>query len=193
MAGWGITSESQARAQAVYDKENTVRVSLKLNIRTDDDIIQWLRGQKSMQGSIKRLVRREIAEALSCGDELFIRESEMIKEIANKKSCVIIGRCADYILRNRENVIRIFIYGNMEDKIRRAVTYYGLDTKKADKAIRKNDRDRALHYKHYTNQEWADKANYDICINSGLLGVEETADIICQMILGNIYTDAEKR
>lgn len=130
---------------------------------------------------------------LSCGDELFIRESEMIKEIANKKSCVIIGRCADYILRNRENVIRIFIYGNMEDKIKRAVTYYGLDTKKADKAIHKNDRDRALHYKHYTDQEWADKANYDICINSGLLGVEETADIICQMILGNIYPDAEKR
>ena len=67
MAGWRITSESQARAQAVYDKENTVRVSLKLNIRTDDDIIQWLRGQKSMQGSIKRLVRREIAEADGCG------------------------------------------------------------------------------------------------------------------------------
>lgn len=63
MAIWGITSESQLRAQASYDKKNTVRLSLKFNLRTDEDIIQWLRSQKSMQGSIKRLVRKEIAEA----------------------------------------------------------------------------------------------------------------------------------
>lgn len=66
MAGWGITSESQARAQAVYDKENTVRVSLKLNIRTNDDITV-APGAEIYQGSIKRLVRREIAEADGCG------------------------------------------------------------------------------------------------------------------------------
>lgn len=62
MASWGLTSESQARAQAAYDKRNTVRLSLKLNIRTDEDVIQWLRCQKSMQGSIKRLVRNEISK-----------------------------------------------------------------------------------------------------------------------------------
>jgi len=62
MASWGITSESQARAQAAYDRENTVRLSLKLNVRTDKDIIQWIRSQKSMQDSIKRRVREEIAK-----------------------------------------------------------------------------------------------------------------------------------
>lgn len=61
MAGWGITSDSQIRAQAAYDKKNTVRLSLKLNIRTDEDIIRWIRSQKSMQGTIKRLIREEIA------------------------------------------------------------------------------------------------------------------------------------
>ena len=60
MASWGITSESQARAQAAYDRKNTVRLSLKLNVRTDEDIIHWIRGQKSMQGTIKRLIREEI-------------------------------------------------------------------------------------------------------------------------------------
>ncbi len=61
MASWGITSESQVRAQAVYDRKNTVRLSLKLNVRTDEDIIRWIRSQKSMQGTIKRLIREEIA------------------------------------------------------------------------------------------------------------------------------------
>lgn len=63
MASWGITSESQVRAQAVYDRKNTVRLSLKLNVRTDEDIIQWIRTQKSMQGTIKRLIREEIARS----------------------------------------------------------------------------------------------------------------------------------
>ena len=61
MSGWGITSDSQNRAQAVYDRKNTVRLSMKLNIRTDKDIIQWIRSQKSMQGTIKKLIRDEIA------------------------------------------------------------------------------------------------------------------------------------
>ena len=63
MASWGITSESQIRAQAAYDRKNTVRLSLKLNVRTDGDIIQCIQSQKSMQGTIKRLIREEIARA----------------------------------------------------------------------------------------------------------------------------------
>ena len=63
MAGWGITSESQVKAQSRYDRQNTVRYSLKFNIRTDGDVIQWMRKQKSMQGSIKQLIRDEISRA----------------------------------------------------------------------------------------------------------------------------------
>ncbi|MCM1181693.1 MAG: cytidylate kinase-like family protein, partial [Clostridium sp.] len=116
------------------------------------------------------------------GDELFIKEAEIIKEIADKESCVIIGRCADYILENRENLIKVFIYSNMEDKIKRAVTYYGLNTDKAEKEIKKSNRERAIHYKHYTDRDWTDKSNYDICVNSDLLGVEKTAELLCAMI-----------
>ncbi len=63
MAGWGITSGSQVKAQSRYDRQNTVRYSLKFNIRTDGDVIQWMRKQKSMQGSIKQLIRDEISRA----------------------------------------------------------------------------------------------------------------------------------
>lgn len=63
MASWGISSESQVKAQARYDRQNTARFSLKFNIRTDQDVIQWMRKQKSMQGSIKQLIRDEISKA----------------------------------------------------------------------------------------------------------------------------------
>ena len=115
-------------------------------------------------------------------DELFIKETQLIEEIADKESCVIIGRCADYILENRENLVKVFVYSGMEDKIKRAVTYYGLDKGKAEKEIRRNDKERAIHYKHYTNRNWSNNSNYDICINSDFLGVEKTAELVCTMI-----------
>lgn len=119
-------------------------------------------------------------------DELFIKEAQIIEEIADKESCVIIGRCADYILENRENLVKVFVYSGMEDKIKRAVTYYGLDKDKAEKEIRRNDKERATHYRHYTNRNWSNKSNYDICVNSDFLGVEKTAELVCVMIKGRL-------
>lgn len=169
-----------------YDKSIIIELAEKTGF--SQDYIE----DNEQKRSILSAFNNGYYNGLSNGDELFIKESEMIKEIANKKSCVIIGRCADYILRDRENVIRIFIYGDIEERIQRAVAYYDLNAESAEKVIRRNDRERACHYKHYTEQEWADKSNYDICINSGLLGIEETANIICQIISANIYSDAEK-
>ena len=116
------------------------------------------------------------------GDELFIKQADIIKEIADKEPCVIIGRCADYILENKENLVKIFVYSSMEDKVKRAVTYYGLNKDKAEKEIKRNNRERAIHYKHYTDRDWTDKSNYDICVNSDFLGVEKTAELLCVMI-----------
>ena len=118
---------------------------------------------------------------LNNNDELFIKESNLIKELA-KEPCVIIGRCADYILKNKKNIIKIFIYSDMEDKIKRATKYYKIDKNKAEKEINKINKLRSNHYKHYTNQEWNNPENYDLCINSDTLGVEETANLICKLI-----------
>ncbi len=115
-------------------------------------------------------------------DELFINESREIEELANKESCVIIGRCADFVLKDRNDVIKIFVYSNIKDKINRATKFYGIDKEKAEKEIKNVDKSRAKHYKYYTEREWKDYSNYDICINSDLLGVEKVADLICEMI-----------
>ncbi len=119
---------------------------------------------------------------LSNADELFINETKLIKEIANKESCVIVGRCANFTLKDNKNVLRVFIYSDMDSKVKRANKYYGLDIKNAEKEIKKIDKLRANHCKHYVGKEWKDIANYDLCINSDLYGAEKTADFICNMV-----------
>ena len=119
---------------------------------------------------------------LTNSDELFLKESELIKEVATNESCVIIGRCADFILKDKKNVIKIFIYSDMKDKIKRATEIYGFNKDKAEKEITRIDKLRANHYKYYTDKEWNNISNYDICINSDSLGVEKAADLICEII-----------
>lgn len=110
----------------------------------------------------------------------------MIKEFANKESCVIIGRCADDILKDRNDVINIFVYSTMKDKIKRVVELYGIPETKAEKEIKRINKLRSNHYKYYTGKNWGEFNNYDLCINGDLLGVEKTADIICNMAQSKI-------
>ena len=119
---------------------------------------------------------------LNNADELFLKESEIIKNTAEKESCVIVGRCADFILNDRKDVTKVFIYSDMENKVKRATEFYGLDKAKAEKEITRINKLRANHYKHYTEKEWNNPNNYDICINSDTLGVEKSADLICEIV-----------
>lgn len=120
--------------------------------------------------------------SLNNADNLFLNEAKLIKKLADNESCVIIGRCADFILKDRKDITKIFIYSDIENKIRRATEIYGLEKAKAEKEIKRINKLRANHYKFYTERDWNDKSNYDICINSDVLGVEKTADLICDMI-----------
>lgn len=119
--------------------------------------------------------------SLTNADELFMQESKMIKEIASKESCVIIGRCADYILKDYDNVINIFIYADMEDRMKRAIDKYGISKSNAEKEIKNKDKRRASHYKYYTGNVWGDSKNYDLCINSSKFSEEEAANLICDL------------
>ena len=111
-------------------------------------------------------------------DRIFIAETKIIKDLAEKESCVIVGRCADYILRDNENVLKVFLYSDEKNKFERGTKYYGLNPKIATKEIEKINKDREKHYKFYTNRDWKDFNNYDIIMNVDLLGVEKTAEYI---------------
>ena len=119
---------------------------------------------------------------LDNSDDLFIKESELIKNIADKEPCVIVGRCADFILSDKNNVLKVFVYSDMDSKIKRATEFYGLSKANAEKEIKRIDKLRANHYKYYTEKEWKIFSNYDVCINSDVIGVEKAAEMICGLI-----------
>ena len=119
---------------------------------------------------------------LDNSDDLFLKESELIKNIANNESCVIVGRCANFILSENKNVLKVFVYSDTDSKIKRATEFYGLSKSNAEKEIKRIDKLRANHYKYYTEKEWKDVTNYDVCINSDVLGVEKAAEMICGLI-----------
>jgi cytidylate kinase/uncharacterized membrane protein len=115
-------------------------------------------------------------------DKIFIAEENVIKNLAEKESCVIVGRCANFILKDNKDVTNIFIYSTMEDKINRAVKYYNIDSKNAKKEINKINKLRENHYKYYTNTEWNNPDNYDLCINVATLGIKKTVSLIKEFV-----------
>mgnify|MGYP002520541307 CR=1 FL=1 len=115
-------------------------------------------------------------------DRIFIAEEKIIKDLAKKESCIIVGRCADYILKDNKDTIKVFLYSSSQDKVKRAVKYYNLEEDKALKEINKINNERAKHYKYYTNRDWYDFTNYDIALNVDYLGVEKTVELLEQVI-----------
>ena len=119
---------------------------------------------------------------LNNSDELFIQESNFIKELADKESCVIVGRCADFILKDKRNVLKIFVSSSMENKIKRATEFYHMDENKAAKEIDRINKLRSNHYEYYTERGWENPSNYDICVNSDSIGIENVVDLICSIV-----------
>lgn len=119
---------------------------------------------------------------LPLNDKLFIIQSEIIKSVANKESCVIVGRCADYILKDRNDVVNIFIHANKDIRKKRAVSEYGISQNKADGYLNKIDKKRTNYYNYYTGSKWGDCLNYHLCLDSGILGIEGTVHVIEEFI-----------
>ena len=120
--------------------------------------------------------------AITTEDKLFSIESNIIKDIYEKENCVIVGRCADYVLKDKKDVTNIFIYNSLENKMKRATKYYDIQEKNAEKHIKQINKQRASHYKHYTGREWGKLENYDICINSDYFGIDKSVDLIINII-----------
>lgn len=114
----------------------------------------------------------------SVSDQLYLAERKVILELAEKGNCVIVGRCADYILEERTDTLNVFIYADMEFKKDRIITLYGEREESIEKRIIDKDKRRKAHYKYYTDRNWNRAANYHISLDSGKLGVEKCVEII---------------
>lgn len=115
---------------------------------------------------------------MSLQDEIYFIQNRIIKELAEKEPCVIVGRCADYVLREREDCLNVFIHADEKSKLERAVKYYDMPEKDAPMILKKKDKARYNHYKYYTDLDWGMASNYDLCLNSGLLGIDGCVKVI---------------
>ena len=118
----------------------------------------------------------------SVEDMVYEAQRKVILELAKKGSCVIIGRNADYILKDRDDVLNVFIHGNMPEKTQRIVRLYNVDEKKAVKMMADTDKRRMTNYNFYTDQKWGKASNYMLCLNSSQLGYDRCEKIIMECI-----------
>lgn len=123
---------------------------------------------------------RSIEENLPLSDKIYIIESQIIREIADSGDCVIVGRCANYILSDNHDLFSVFIYSDKESRRRRAVDEYGIDEKKSYALLKKFDKRRETFYSVNTGGNWYDKENYSMCLNSGKLGIEFCSRLIIE-------------
>ena len=115
------------------------------------------------------------------GQRVFLAQFDAIRKIAEKESCVIVGRCADYILKEEENVVSIFIHAPIEDRVLRAVKFYDINENKAKDTILKMDKKRKSYYNFYSDKQWGKSDSYDLSISSSI-GIDETVDVIAAYI-----------
>ena len=123
-----------------------------------------------------------VMNGLSTAEFLWSIQCSVILQIADQGPCVIVGRNADYILKDREDVLHAFIHADVPFRADRIVRLYGESEKKPETRLQEKDKRRKINYQHYTGRDWGDVRNYDICLNSGNIGVEACADLIVSII-----------
>lgn len=172
----------------LYDEELIQRVSkernIDVNLLNENDEKHkksfWYTlamASMSMYDSVNSLTE------LPDDDKYFIEQSKIIEEIADEGNSIIIGRCSNVILKDRKDVLNVFIYSSDEKfKINRKMEFAGLDEKKAIKMMNKKDKERATYYNYYTNKKWGARDSYDLLIDSSKLGIENSVELIKKYI-----------
>lgn len=159
-----MAAKESGLSQEVFDK-----LDEKKALSFFHDISGWV---ANIFGSIRN-------ENVLGNDALFKIQSDIIKQIANKESCVFIGRCADYILRDKKRVLNIFICADIDDRIDRIASKNQIPRSEAAKLIEETDKERRKYYEFYSDKQWGCSQSYHLTINSSVLGIQKTANLIC--------------
>lgn len=124
-------------------------------------------------------------------EKIFNIQSQVIRDLASKGPCVIVGRCADYVLNDYQNTVNVFTYAPFQTRVARAVTEYGLNRENAEKDVRKVDKARESYYNYHTGNKWGNAANYDLMINMNFLTPESAVKLILDYL--DLRSDEEVR
>lgn len=166
---------------AYYDKEIIERVHEATGF--SKDFIEDQGEHAPAKGVFSyAFIGRDI-NGLSVNDHIWNAQREIILELAEKdEPCIIVGRCADYILSNRDDCFNVFIHADTDFKVNRIVNVYGETDEKPEKRLRDKDKKRAANYRYYTDREWGKCDNYDISLNTGKLGIDKCIDVIAELV-----------
>lgn len=123
--------------------------------------------------------------------KIFLAQFDAIKKLAEEGPCVMVGRCADYALSDWPDCFSIFIHADMDARIRRIASKYGKSDKEAKDIIIKTDKSRASYYNYYTNKKWGSTKDYNLCIDSGKLGLDNAAKIIINAV--QVFDESKKK
>ena len=182
----------------VYDKELLTMAAEKKGInpdylrRVDEKAASSLLYTLAMGASVYNA--RHLGVDVPINDQLFIAQTEIMKEITEKESAIFIGRCADYVLRNHPHRLSFFIHADYDARVHRVMERHGVKRSEAESMINKTDKKRINYYNFYTGKKWGKYENYHMSLDSSLLGVEGTAQMIAQLVrIYNSETDAERR
>lgn len=145
----------------------------------EQETTSFFGGLFSIHGSMSNYMP---GESCMTNDKLFEIQSETIRELAEKENCIIVGRCAEYVLREHPNMISIFITADTNDRIGRVMAKEELEYEKAIEFIEKGDKKRRSYHDYYATTRWGEAKSYDICLNSSRLGIEGTVELLYNLI-----------
>ena len=145
-------------------------------VREHGGFSNFMRGLPRARSYIAR------TERFTSDDELFGYQCEIIRNLADQESCVIVGKCADYVLRDNPNCVNIFVYADMAFRKEQSIKKHGIDSAHAEHIITKTDKNRANYYSFYSGQKWGMAENYDLCIDSSKLDEDKIVELIAEYI-----------
>lgn len=160
-----------------YDNELLAKAAVESGL--SNHVIETYDEKKD--GLFSGVVPSAFSVDLSLGQKVFLAQFEAIKKVAENEAAVIVGRCADYVLEDMDNVVNVFITAPLKDRIERAIKYYNVEQKKADAIVLKMDKKRASYYNFYSDKKWGKSDTYDLCINSSI-GIDESVKIIKEFV-----------
>lgn len=161
-----------------YDKELVKMVALETGL--DEGFIEQEGEYAPNKNFFSYLFSSKpgVMNGMSMDDFLWVMQRKIVLDIAEKGNCVIVGRCADYILKDRDDCLNVFVHSGMEKRADRIVRLYGESEKTPEKRLEEKDRTRSLYYKRHTGREWGDARNYNLSLDSGMFGIDKCVDII---------------
>ncbi len=171
----------------VYDDEINTLIAEESGFKVEF-VREWVEHMKAGQDikflDIGAFYPRNLANGdVSVNDEMFYALNGVINRLAENATCIIVGRCSDYILQDREDVVNVFIYADYSFREERAIVNYGIDPDHVHNEIKKQDKFRSRYYGYYCDRPWGEKGNYHAMLDSGKLGIEKTAEVIINAFL----------